>query len=51
MLHRQKVSPVRRAVCSRIVVIVVAVMKRMGILDHLPPERERGANTLSITLN
>jgi hypothetical protein len=52
MLHtRQKVSPVRRReVCSRIVIlIVVAVIERMGIMDHcLSPERERGAKTLSI---
>jgi hypothetical protein len=29
------------------VVVAVAVMKRMGILDRFPPERERVAKTLS----
>jgi hypothetical protein len=40
-------SPVSRVVCSKIVVIAVAVMNRMGILVCLPPERERGAHIFS----
>ena len=34
-------------VCLRLVVVAVVVMKIIGILDLLPPERDRGANTLS----
>ena len=33
-------APVSRIVCSRIVVVAVAVMKRIVILDLLPPERK-----------
>jgi hypothetical protein len=36
-----------RDVCLKMVVVTVAVMKRMGILDRFPPEREKVVNNFS----
>jgi hypothetical protein len=51
MLRRLKTSPVSRVVWDSVAVVAVAVavMKRIGMLDRLPPERDKGANTFSLS--
>jgi hypothetical protein len=42
-------TSVSRVVWDSVAVVMVAVTKRVGMLDRLPPERDRGANTFSLS--
>ena len=46
---RRKAQWLSSVFCS--IIVVVVVMKRIGTLDLLPPEQDKGANTFSFRGN